>query len=189
MTLIRTTAPAVEPLTLAEAKANLRIDHDREDDLLEGLIRAAREDVEASTGLALIDQDWRLALDRPPASGRICLHRHPVKAIMSVTVYGSDGEASLLEPAGYRLDAASRPARLDLLKQPAAHTSINGIEVDFAAGFGEAGTDVPDLIKRAIHLLVAHWYEFRASFGARDQPVSFPDAYGRLIAPYRMRRL
>lgn len=189
MTLVRTTDPSVEPITLAEAKANLRIDHDSEDALIEGLIRAAREEVEASTGLALIDQDWRRVLDRVPSSGRVLLHRHPVKSIISVTLYGSDGEASLLDPGDYRLDAVSRPARLHILKRPANHVAMNGIEVDFSAGFGESGADVPDLIKRAIHLLVAHWFEFRASFGAADQPVSFPDAYARLIAPYRMRRL
>jgi len=66
---------------------------------------------------------------------------------------------------------------------------MNGIEIDFTAGFGEAGTDVPDLIKRAMLALVAHWYEFRASFSGREQPVSFPPGYERLVAPWRLRRL
>ena len=37
--------------------------------------------------------------------------------------------------------------------------------------------------------LVAHWYEFRAAYRAKDQPVSFPQGYERLIAPYKARRL
>lgn len=189
MTFVRTTEPSVEPITLSEAKANLRIDHDSEDALIEALICAAREEVEASAGLALIDQDWRRVLDCLPASGRLLLHRHPVKAITSITLYGSEGEASLLDPSDYQLDALSRPARVHILKQPLQFRAMNGVEVDFSAGFGESGADVPDLIKRAMHVLVAHWFEFRASFGAADQPVSFPDAYQRLIGPYRMRRL
>jgi uncharacterized phiE125 gp8 family phage protein len=63
MTLIRTVEPAAEPVTLAEAKAHLRLADSSEDDLLTGLIRAARQDVERATGMALIDQHWRLVLD------------------------------------------------------------------------------------------------------------------------------
>lgn len=187
MTLFRTVAPAVEPVTLSEVKTTLRLDHDGEDELIAGLIRAAREEVEASCGLALVDQDWRLALERPPRSGRVLLRRHPVREILSVTAYGSDGEASLVDPATYRLDGGGRPARLHFLAMPPS--AANGIEIDFSAGFGEAGTDVPDLLKRAMLVLVAYWYEFRASYAAADQPVSFPPGYERLIAPWRARRL
>ena len=68
MTLFRTVAPATEPVTLAEAKAYLRLQHDSEDALLAGLVRAAREEVERSTGAALIDQHWRMTLDAWPDS-------------------------------------------------------------------------------------------------------------------------
>ena len=189
MTLFRTVAPEAEPVTPSEANQNLRIDHDGEDALIEGLIRAAREEVEASCGLALIDQGWRLTLDRLPRSGRVLLRRHPVKAVLSVTAYGSDGEGSLVDPGSLLLDAHARPARLHFLRPPAPGLAMNGIEIDFSAGFGEAGTDVPDLLKRAILALVAHWYEFRATYAAADQPVSYPAGYERLIAPWRARRL
>ncbi len=189
MTLLRTVDPTAEPVTLNEAKRALRLDHDSEDELIAGLIRAAREEVEASCGLALIDQSWRLCLGGLPQSGRVFLRRHPIRTIISVTVYGADGEASLVDPGAYRLDAASRPGRLHFLQAPAPGVATNGIEIDFSAGFGEAGTDVPDLIKRAMLALVAHWFEFRAGFGAKDQPVSFPAGYDRLIGPWRARRL
>ncbi len=189
MTLFRTVDPEVEPVTLVEAKQNLRIDHDSEDELLSGLIRAAREEVEASCGLALVEQSWRLTLDLVPRSGRILLLRHPVREVISVTVYGDAGEASILDPSGYQLDPLSRPARLHMDPVVRPGLVMNGIEVDFTAGFGETGADVPDLLKRAILSLAAHWYEFRASYGAADQPVSYPPAYDRLIAPYRSRRL
>ena len=74
MALFRTVAPEAEPVTLSEAKQPLRIDHDSEDALLEGLLRAAREEVEASCGLALVAQSWRLTLDRhAPATGALRL--------------------------------------------------------------------------------------------------------------------
>lgn len=187
MTLFRTVPPEAEPVLLAEAKQNLRLDHDSEDELLSGLIRAAREEVEAACGLALVEQGWRLVLEELPRSRIVPLRRHPVRAVMSVTVYGADGAASLVDPSRYRLEPQARPARLEFLSDlPDAQ---NGIEIDFTAGFGEAATDVPDLLKRAIQLLVAHWYEFRVSYAASAQPVSWPAGYERLIAPWRLRRL
>ncbi|MEF2551763.1 head-tail connector protein [Aurantimonas sp. A2-1-M11] len=54
----------------AEAKAWARIDRDDEDGLIGGLIRAARETIEALTGLVLVQRAFRLALDPVPADGR-----------------------------------------------------------------------------------------------------------------------
>lgn len=189
MTLIRTVEPAAEPVTLAEVKAYLRLDQSSEDDLLNGLIRAAREDVERSAGLALIRQSWRLALDDWPLEGCVTIPVYPVHEVTSVTVYGSQGEASVVNPSCYQADTTSHPARLYISEAPEPLRAMNGVEIDFVAGFGEAATEVPDLLRRAIILLVAHWYEFRSSFGPGDQPVSYPSGYDRMIAPFRRRRL
>lgn len=189
MTLYRTVEPAGEPVTLADVKAQLRVAHDSEDALISGLIKAARAEVEAQTGMALIDQTWRLAMDCWPYSRLVRLRRHPVKEILSVTVYGEEGEGAVLDPSSYEVDLVSRPARLHFVSPPAPERRLNGIEVDFTAGFGEAGTDVPDQLRRAVLMLTAHWYEFRAAFGAQDRPASIPAGFDRLIAGYRTGRL
>lgn len=189
MTLLRTVEPAIEPVTLVEVKTHLRLAHDCEDELLAGLVRAAREDVERATGIAMIEQSWRLVRDDWPRDGRVLLMRHPVREILSVTLFGSEGEASVLDPSDYMLDSISRPARLHFDKPPQRLRAVNGIEIDFKAGFGEAGTDVPDLLRRAMLMLVAHWYEFRAAISLDKQPASYPAGYERLIASYRDRRL
>ncbi len=51
--------PAVEPVTLAEAKAHVRVDADDEDDLLGALIVAARVSVETEIRRVMIEQSWR----------------------------------------------------------------------------------------------------------------------------------
>ena len=176
-------------MTPAELKQYLRLSHASEDDLLAGLIRAAREDVERATGLALIEQGWRLVLDRLPSDRRIPLPRYPVREVVSVTIYDADGAASVLGSSTYQTDTMSRPARLLLADRPDGLRAMNGLEVDFLAGFGEAGPDVPDLLRRAIVRLAAHWYEFRASYGPDHHPVSYPAGYDRMISSYVERRL
>ena len=112
-----------------------------------------------------------------------------MRELLSVTVYGADGEASVVDPAGIETDLSSRPARLLISARVAPARRLNGIEVDFTAGFGETGVDVPDPLKRAVMTLAAHWYEFRTAYGAADQPVSLPRGFDRLIAPLRAGRL
>ena len=68
MALVLTAAPAVEPVSLAEAKAHLRVDSDHEDALIAQLIVAARIFVERTLGLALIAQSWSYFLDALPRS-------------------------------------------------------------------------------------------------------------------------
>ncbi|WP_173931135.1 head-tail connector protein [Chelativorans sp. Marseille-P2723] len=189
MTLFRTVDPTVEPVSLAEAKAHLRVAHDSEDALISDLVRTARQEVEQMTATALIHQCWRLVLDDWPQEEVVLLKRKPVREILSVTVFDADGAGSVMAPDAYQLDAASTPARLHLADRPTPGLALNGIEIDFSAGFGEAGTDVPDLLKRAMLLLVAHWYEFRGAFGPDSQPVSVPDEYRRLLAAWQGPRL
>ena len=94
MTLTRIAAPVAEPVTLSEAKAHLRVSDTAEDTLITGLIKAAREEVEETTGLALITQDWRLYLDCWPPSGIVRLRRNPVQSVIQVTVYDGSGNAA-----------------------------------------------------------------------------------------------
>jgi uncharacterized phiE125 gp8 family phage protein len=112
-----------------------------------------------------------------------------VRDVTSVTAYGSDGEASVLDPSDYQLDPLSRPARLHFEVAPGDLRVFNGIEIDFTAGYGEAAPDVPDLLKRAVLMLVSHWFEFRASFGVGAQPVSMPDGHRRILSSFMTRRL
>ncbi len=51
-----TSAPAVEPLTVAEAKAHLRVDHTSDDSYIESLIKAARVTCENFQNRAYITQ-------------------------------------------------------------------------------------------------------------------------------------
>lgn len=183
MVLMHIGTPAVPPVPLADAKAHLRVTHDGEDTLIAELIDAAARFIADDTGIALIDQVWRLSLSDMPTAP-VALPRHPVAAIVAVTAYDQGGDPAVLEGSAYRLDTMRRPATLTF-EPGSLSASMTGIEIDFRAGFGPAGPDVPDTLRRAILTLVAHWYEFRGSYGPGDQPVSVPVAFSRLMRAWR----
>ncbi len=189
MTITELTPPVGEPLTLAETKAHLRVDGSNEDDVIASLIQTVREHIERETGLALLSRTFRLYLDDWPGSRVIQITKGPVQAIEAVTVYDAGGAPQDIDASGFLLDGQTRPARLILPRQPEPGQALNGIEIDFSAGFGATGADVPDTLKRAMLLHAALLYEFRGAVLPGDQPAAVPAGYDRLIAPFRRRGL
>ncbi|NHK29580.1 hypothetical protein FF098_016860 [Parvularcula flava] len=186
MSLTLITAPAGEPLTLAEIKFFLRVAHDTDDNLIADLAEAARGQVEAVTGLALITQGWRLTLDSWPEEP-IALLRPPVQAITAISVQGIDGVWTELDQGDYAL-IPGYPARV-LLKAPPPTPGIaaGGIRIDFTAGFGDADA-VPGTLKQAVRLLAAHYHEHRTPASER-RVTTMPNSAGALLAPLREVRL
>lgn len=176
--------PQAEPLTLAEVKAHLRLDGGDEDALLAALILTAREHLERTTGLCLIRQTWRLYLDRWPPGGMILIGKGPVQTIETILVFDGQGRADDITAADRLLDGEARPARLWLRDLPAPGRVMNGIEIDFIAGYGEAGTDVPDTLKRAMLMHVAQMFAFRGAVALENQPAAVPAGYERLVSPF-----
>lgn len=184
MTYALITPPVAEALTLGEVKAHVRVDGGEEDGLLLSLVAVAREHLERVSGLCLISQTWRLYLDSLPEDGVIQIARGPVQAIESLTIYDAAGE-----DISWPLDRQARPTRLFVRRGEGEPRAVNGIEIDFSAGFGESGANVPDTLKRAMLMHVAQMFAFRGAVAVADQPASIPDGYDRLIAPFLMRRL
>jgi len=177
--------PALEPVTLAEAKAFLRVDDAAEDALIATQITAARLHVESTTGRALIAQTWRAVLDCWPLGRMVLLPVAPLAGLTAITAYDEAGGAHPIAPGQFQTEPA--PARL-LLPQTVEGMPVTrrrqGIEIDYAAGYGGTAEDVPADLRNALLTLVASWFEHRdtAEAGA-------PPAFERLVAPYRRVRL
>ncbi|EDQ33762.1 phage conserved hypothetical protein [Hoeflea phototrophica DFL-43] len=188
MTLIETDPPLAEPVTLADLKAHLRIDVNDEDALLESLIRVARAHLEAVTGTALMPRGLRLVLDDWPEAPVIQLGKTPVQSIDAIRVYDADGLPRELALSGMLLDATARPARLVIKERPRPGQAINGIEIEFTAGFGAANEVPPELI-RAVLIHAAYLHEFRGAVSPDMQPAAIPTGYDQLIGPWVRRAL
>lgn len=191
MALVLTSGPAVEPVTLDEVKAHLRIDGNLEDVLLSSLILTSRLHIEASLDVALIDQTWTLRLDRWPKTCDVEIPLSPLHAITSVKVKDASSMWLTVPPTSYLTDVASRPPRLvfNAAGRPVPGTRAAGIEIVFSAGFGSTPASVPAPLRHAIILLVAHWYEHRDATEAGSPEARIPSVISDLIAPFRKIRL
>ncbi len=191
MALTLTSGPAAEPVTVAEAKAHLRIDGNAEDILIASLIVTSRLHVEAALGLALIQQGWRLTLDAWPKGGVVGFPLRPVRSVTSVSVIDAAGAPTMVAAEDYLLDGEGLRPRLvprdGSWPEPGRRT--NGIEIAFAAGIGDASEDIPQPVRHAILLLVAHWYEHRDPLEIGAAAAAIPPAVSDLLKPYREVRL
>jgi uncharacterized phiE125 gp8 family phage protein len=184
MSLQLITPPAIEPVTLADAKAHLKVDVTDDDALITRLISAARARAEWHTGRGFITQSWRLWRDCWPECGVIEIPLPPLQSVTSVTTYALDDSATVLDPAAYQTDAASSPARLTLkanVLPPINTRAMNAIAIEFTAGYSDDASDVPAPIVEAILEIIAFLYENRG-----EAPAELPLDALALLAPYRL---
>jgi uncharacterized phiE125 gp8 family phage protein len=187
MSLSLTSPPAVEPISLSDAKAHLKIDTTDDDALVIRLIAAARARAEWHTGRAMITQAWTLWLDCWPLAGTIELPLPPLQSVVSVTTYAPNDAATVMSPTLYTVDTASAPARLALkpgAAPPVNLRAINGIAIAFTAGYGDGADAVPPLLKQAILSLLAFLYENRG-----EAPAELPPDTLALLAPFRILKI
>ena len=172
--------PAAEPVPLAEMKAHLRLDGDEEDDLVGALIAAARVAVETEIRRVLIAQGWRAFVEVWPSGGLLLLPVVPVISIEEVRAIDAAGGTSVLDPQDYEFATVDGSLRL---VRPASNAVR--YEIDFTAGYGTSGLDVPQTLRQAVRLLATHWYEHRSAVVMGDMPSSNPLGWRELVAPYR----
>lgn len=178
-------APAVEPVSLDEARAFLRVDHTDDDEAIAALVAGARLHVEAQTKRALITQAWRITLDAWPADGRLPVLPAPLQMLTAARVYDADGEAQALDTQAFVPDLAGSALAFAPWALPMPGRSAAGIELDVRVGYGDAAIDVPEALRQAIRLLTAHWYDNRGLVAA-GAVAALPANVTALIAPYRM---
>ncbi len=164
MTINILVPPVLEPVTLAEAKAQCRVDIDTDDTLIAGLIRAAREACEKMDWRAYLTQTIELWLTAWPAGNQIELPRPPLQSVTKVEYYDTADVKYTLSASTYFVDTVSTPGRVVLKYLEVWPTTLlrgyNAICVTYKAGWSTV-VDVPQSIRQAMLLLIGHWYENR----------------------------
>ncbi|MCK9541372.1 MAG: head-tail connector protein [Novosphingobium sp.] len=163
------TAPATDPVTLAEVKAHIRVDHTDEDAAIADMILAATQRLDGRDGLlglCLITQRWTLTLDA--FASEIAIPLPPCQSIDAISYVDTDGVTRTLDAGAYQAfglgsadGAKVRPAYGQ--RWPAIRNQPDAVAITFTAGFGDDPDDVPEPIRTAIKMRVGHLYEHRES--------------------------
>lgn len=169
------TAPAVEALDLATAKAFLRVDGAADDTVIAALISASRSRYEGPASClerAFITQTWEYTLDAFPvgtgSDGWLRLPLAPVQSIVSIGYTDGAGAAVVMDPDDYLASLASEPVLLYAAggaSWPTAGLVPGAVAVRFVAGYGDTADKVPADLVLAMLMNIACWYENRETVG------------------------
>lgn len=167
MRVITTVPPAVEPVTLAEAKLWARVENPDEDGLMSDLIVAARERVEVDLKRALITQTKTLFLGGfPSAWSQIQLPYPPLQSVVSVAYTGMAGMPFTADPSSYIFAVGSSPGRVWLplgSVWPITAPFPDSVQITYVCGYGDTAAAVPMTIRLAMRALIAANYLYRES--------------------------
>jgi len=178
LTLI--SAPAVQPVTLADLKLQLGLSPMEDTDpvkseqlsrQLRRLIAVATRECESITNTAFITQTWKWEFDgwprvdsryERPGYHAIRLPLPPYQSMVSFTCIGMDGISQAVTE--YQVDAGggTKPARIIrpyLQPWPILRAVPNNVALEFICGYGDSPDNVPETIKQAIVFLAQFYYE------------------------------
>jgi uncharacterized phiE125 gp8 family phage protein len=188
--------PSVEPITTAEAKTHLNVSGTSKDDYIDTLIVTARRQIERYLNRALINQSWKVYYDcwkhelLIPFGKLQIADDTPGPTSPVVKYYNTEGTlTTLTESDYYWVITTTEPGRI-VRKYDATYPQLqdgrpDAIEIAFTAGYGVAGSDVPDDIKHAMKLLITNYYEHRGDI-VIGQVNKIPSYVTDLIHSYKL---
>lgn len=193
-----TEQPAVEPITLDEARTHLRVTPygsplaHPDDDYISALIPVARTFCEQYLQRALATQTIKVSLDS--FKDDIELPGQPIQSIESITYIDRDGAEQTLATSVYELDEFDGTVRLKFDQDwPSTRDQANAVTITAIAGYtvGESPDTypIPASIKAAMLLILGNLYENRTQDvmnGSQLNYNSLPLGVYSLFQPYRL---
>jgi uncharacterized phiE125 gp8 family phage protein len=162
------TAPAVEPVTLEEAKNHLKVDSNDDNLLIAALITTVRQLAEKETKRAFITQTWEMILDS--AESEIEIPKPPLQSVTSIKVIDDAGNESEVSSSYYDVDASENSPGRVRIKSGCSwppHRGFASFIIEFKAGYGDTADKIPETLKQAVLQIIGHLYDNR---GSEDLP-------------------
>lgn len=194
------TPPALEPISVAELKAQERVTSASEDTLLGLIIAAARAKAENYMGAVImqrtVDQtldefpsDGDIEIEQPPAWNSSCVAQLPL-VISSITYADEDGADQVLAGSGYALDDSNWPfwvLRAADTDWPATATDqANAVRIRMVKGYDNQA-NVPGDVRAWLLMTAGFLWVNRESFVVNDRVAEIPSRFvDSLLDPYRV---
>lgn len=175
--------PPTEPIGITEARAQCRITHTDEDDLIGVYITAARKYCEHYLQRSVGAQTLELALDEFP-DGAIELPMSPATSITSIKYINTSGVETTLSSLVYTLDDYSHLSwvlRAYGTEWPETQEVANAVKIRYVAG----ESTVPAQVRAAMLLMIEHLFENRAATG-QNNIAELPLGVKSLLDTYRI---
>lgn len=198
MSLIVKTPPAAEPLLAADVYEHLRITDSgmHEDNLVARWIEVVRIRAEEFLKRTLITTVYTLHMDgfadtRYARSDVIRLPKPPIQSVATVKYLDGAGVQQTIASSDYRLDVNNDPPRLTPAwgkTWPGTRGVTGDVEIEYTAGYGLAGSSVPeDVLTAMLHGITGLW---RMRSELEDVEVKrVPGRWLDLLAPRRVPNL
>lgn len=186
MALKLKTPPAVDPVSLEEAKKHCRVDWNDDDALIGLYIKAATAHCDGNRGVlgrAIVNQQWELYYDAFPC-GPMQIPLGPLVSVDSVEyVDATTGLYVTWAGTNYAVDLASFEGWISPVDAwPTPRETMNAVRVTFTAGHG---ADVPADIKAMLLMLIGHWYQNREAVVVGSPANSMPLTFESLLTTIR----
>jgi uncharacterized phiE125 gp8 family phage protein len=181
-------APATTPVSLAEVRRQLRIEHEDDDLLLVRLINVAvaYTDVKGALGHAMISQKWGQWVTSTPEQA-VKLTLGPVISVDAVKYYDTDGNLQTDTLSNYEIygtQFAKTIGPKESFNWPVAEDRSDAIRIEYTIGYGTSASDVPDTLRHAMMMLIGHWYENRETT-MMDELSNIPYGFDALMDMHR----
>lgn len=184
------TSPSIQPITLAEAKQHLKtVDISTEDDFVNTLIKAVTNFAQEYTYRQFITATYEQYFDEFPIN-EFKLEKPKLQSITSIKYQDENSNEQTLSIDVYEVNDKSDIGTVRLKdgkSYPSIDTVYNAVTVRFKAGYGDAATDVPDLLLSTLKVMVSHLFENREFITPQGKDLMFPSAIILLLDQFSLR--
>ena len=183
--VVQTVAVSTEPITVAEAKAHLRVTSSDDDAYIASLITVAREMVERHTRQIWTAATFEVYYDDFPNTDTITIPDLTNLRTVVIQYQDQDDNTQTWNATNYYTALNTTPARIVKKTNsdfPSTSAAPGAVKITIET---DAPTVMPKPILQGIYMLIGHFYENRQEVVDRIQ-YQMPNACEFLLSPYRV---
>ena len=187
----RITDSSTEPVSLAEAKAHLRVDHTNDDSYISTLITASRQSLEISTRRSLgTGQTYQVSYHSfPTVYNRLVIPNPPIVSVTSLQYYDVNNSLITVDSTKYHVENQSEGVGYISLDDGFSRPTISKERIaPVVLTYNTGYANLPKPLHQSILLLVAHYYDTREPVAMGVAPMKVQRSVDFIVDQYKIRK-